>query len=558
MPTREALKAKFDEIDADGGGSLDRSEIAKLAVGMGTPLSEHELDAAMVEIDKDGSGAVSFDELVDWFSQRPDAVQLKSLLDQKVPSNVAGCERELVKLLKAGRDDALAAVDFVPLDDVALGLPHRRRRALITAARDTARVLQPSAHAFRSQAERGLMWSAAMEPAVQGRVLDLIEPLCKAEQSDCACCVYDRVISRRYKPEPGVPGLGLRFCLCKSRTQAAQREEASSPAARALVARMFNEIDADGSGGLDREEIGSLASRLGAPMSDEELDEAMATMDADGEGDVDLEEFSAWFRTAATEASWAGALLQCQHCAEYGLGFNCGGWTEEGQTYTAWKPKGEKQKEADTSAALMEQRRHVLRGYTRDGTESGRCTPCDRPRRRKKGVASRYRSPSTRGLRDECASTILPGPSARPSTWPVTDLCLLCGRYPSRYVTSAGGWRVQKFGEPSSKRRLEDYAAAAARRASHSPPRGKLSPEQLRLSTRCTVSGGPARAGVGGVGEAGDPFPPIAAQGSFGSEGQQQQQQPFPAAAFAGRSEHPAACAHKTLRPSTLHNTVLH
>ena len=62
-------------------------------------------------------------------------------------------------------------------------------------------------------------------------------------------------------------------------------------------------------------------------------------MDAtDGGGEIDLDEFGQWFRSEAAQAGWASALLQCPHCAEYGLGFSCGGWTEQG--YTAWNPKG--------------------------------------------------------------------------------------------------------------------------------------------------------------------------------------------------------------------------
>ena len=54
---------------------------------------------------------------------------------------------------------------------------------------------------------------------------------------------------------------------------------------------LFCEADADGSGGLDRDEVKTLARQLGYPLSAVELDEAMAEMDTDGGGSVEFDEF---------------------------------------------------------------------------------------------------------------------------------------------------------------------------------------------------------------------------------------------------------------------------
>ena len=172
MADRKALKAIFDEIDTDGGGSLDRAEVAQLAVTMGALMSEHELDAAMAEMDADGSGDVDFEELTTWFTERKTASPLADLLAKKLPTNETGLERELLKVVKGVRDNALAAANFVPLDDVALQLPHRRRRAIIPAnSFGHARPLQPANHAFRSQAQVGKTWSGAMTPLSTLRAL---------------------------------------------------------------------------------------------------------------------------------------------------------------------------------------------------------------------------------------------------------------------------------------------------------------------------------------------------------------------------------------------------
>ena len=65
-PAQATLRRIFESIDADGNGSLEAEEIGKLCENMGAKLTERELELAMRVIDKDGSGAVSFDEFSAW------------------------------------------------------------------------------------------------------------------------------------------------------------------------------------------------------------------------------------------------------------------------------------------------------------------------------------------------------------------------------------------------------------------------------------------------------------------------------------------------------------
>ena len=65
---------------------------------------------------------------------------------------------------------------------------------------------------------------------------------------------------------------------------------------RTLEARqLFDEIDIDKGGTLDRNEIRQLAKRLGKKMSEKTLNEAMLDMDADGSGEVNFGEFYHWW-----------------------------------------------------------------------------------------------------------------------------------------------------------------------------------------------------------------------------------------------------------------------
>ena len=45
---------------------------------------------------------------------------------------------------------------------------------------------------------------------------------------------------------------------------------------------IFEEMDEDGSGTLDRAEVKMLCKMLGMPLTDDEVDKAMVTMDEDG------------------------------------------------------------------------------------------------------------------------------------------------------------------------------------------------------------------------------------------------------------------------------------
>ena len=55
-----------------------------------------------------------------------------------------------------------------------------------------------------------------------------------------------------------------------------------------MVEEMFSQVDTDGSGSLDKEEIGVLLAELGNPLEPDELTRVMAEIDVDGNNDVDV------------------------------------------------------------------------------------------------------------------------------------------------------------------------------------------------------------------------------------------------------------------------------
>jgi hypothetical protein len=72
---------------------------------------------------------------------------------------------------------------------------------------------------------------------------------------------------------------------------------ARSPRTRQLekLKGIFEAIDEDGSGYLDRVELGNLAQRAGRHLTDRQLDDAMRHMDVDGSGEVEFDEFVDWW-----------------------------------------------------------------------------------------------------------------------------------------------------------------------------------------------------------------------------------------------------------------------
>lgn len=60
--------------------------------------------------------------------------------------------------------------------------------------------------------------------------------------------------------------------------------------------KLFRQLDVDGSGALDREEVKMLAAAGGKAMSERQLSDAMKQMDKDGSGEIDFEEFAEWWQ----------------------------------------------------------------------------------------------------------------------------------------------------------------------------------------------------------------------------------------------------------------------
>ena len=75
----------------------------------------------------------------------------------------------------------------------------------------------------------------------------------------------------------------------------------------AMVRRLFNKTDTDGSGGLDREEIAVLAEQLGAGTAS-----AFEEIDLNNNGVVEFDEFYAWYNKFSDQMSDLRAVAEAE------------------------------------------------------------------------------------------------------------------------------------------------------------------------------------------------------------------------------------------------------
>lgn len=61
------VKEIFGHYDRDNSGVIEAKEFARILEALGMELEEHELKVALLDVDHDGDGRISWDEFVDWW-----------------------------------------------------------------------------------------------------------------------------------------------------------------------------------------------------------------------------------------------------------------------------------------------------------------------------------------------------------------------------------------------------------------------------------------------------------------------------------------------------------
>ena len=76
------------------------------------------------------------------------------------------------------------------------------------------------------------------------------------------------------------------------------------------VRSLFDEIDTDGSGFLDMQEIKEMSLRLGRPMSDEDVNAVFTEMDVNKNGKIEVDEFIVWMENSADLTGFRSTLTE--------------------------------------------------------------------------------------------------------------------------------------------------------------------------------------------------------------------------------------------------------
>eukprot|EP01045_Picozoa_sp_COSAG04_P008502 COSAG04_NODE_472_length_13812_cov_7.967184_8_plen_538_part_00 len=243
----------FAEIDADGSGFLDISEVQASIAMLGFSCAPGTLDDVFSEMDPDGNGQVSFDEFQSWWAA--------NMQDGEAGEEVARLEKEVAALK--------AKVGYLERLSSRSGAGDGRSRLRRVSKRDDA--------------------GGSADVADAAGLLDLLED----EEEAAELC-------RESGLDLSTGDAGLETM------KAALKGHFSGQAGQALsMAEVFAELDVDSSGYLDEQEVQCAVAMLGFLVEPGSVEVVMAEMDPDGDGKVTQEEFSKWWAANAEQSDGA-------------------------------------------------------------------------------------------------------------------------------------------------------------------------------------------------------------------------------------------------------------
>ena len=65
--SEEDLQLKFREVDLDDSGTITKGQFKTLTVNMGLDLGRREVEAAMMYLDKEDAGEITYEEFQNWW-----------------------------------------------------------------------------------------------------------------------------------------------------------------------------------------------------------------------------------------------------------------------------------------------------------------------------------------------------------------------------------------------------------------------------------------------------------------------------------------------------------
>lgn len=113
LPTLEEAMDVFREIDVDGSGFIDITEVKDMAIRLGQPLPEDRAKSIFDNMDKNRDGKVSAEEFMQWYSNEETKEGIKSYFHQKI-----------LKLFKEIDTDGSGYLDEQEIEEVSNRIGH--------------------------------------------------------------------------------------------------------------------------------------------------------------------------------------------------------------------------------------------------------------------------------------------------------------------------------------------------------------------------------------------------------------------------------------------------
>ena len=319
----------FNSIDKDGNGLLDMDEVRALFESMEFELTDEQHAKAFREMDDDGNGEVDFDEFHAWYISKQEKLEkiwqprvtpvftvlgLEAgeaepwvLVDIELPAwaqqRKAAAALEAARKLTADeeRAEAKELFDEIDLDDSgyldameirnlagAMGSSMSDSQVAV-AMRDMNAVADEDGTLGVGFEDFFLWWQAykSTTGGIKGKMLSKLK-------------IQSRKLKRlSIGPAVGSPSQGG---PPSSETPSQRRPEEE-------VRRFFDEVDSNGDGVLDRDEVQQLSRSLGTALSGSDLDEAMKSINPDGDG-VTFDQFIRWFYAEAARGGSGGLFTR--------------------------------------------------------------------------------------------------------------------------------------------------------------------------------------------------------------------------------------------------------
>ena len=235
------LDSAFSVLDADGSGSVTHREFKDGLRELGIELPHAQMKELIATFDEDGDGDIDYSEFVREFTDGEDPLVDAWTLQSKLAVVDADIAEEDL-------NDAFGKLDY----DGDGSITHDEFRA-------------------------GLRRIGVVLPI--GTVKELIRTF---DADDDGMIEWQEFVH-----EFGTKPHQLQALLLAQGQKTEAREE--------ILKRIWKQVDVDGSGALDRDEVRQVLILMGRSEDEIDLDAAMEEMDDDRSGEVDYQEFETWF-----------------------------------------------------------------------------------------------------------------------------------------------------------------------------------------------------------------------------------------------------------------------